>query len=97
MNIRFEWDAAKAAANLKKHGVGFDLAMRVFSDPFAMSHQDRFEGGEQCWQTIGMVDGLVLLLVAHTLRDEDGSEVVRIISARKATRQEQRGYEQEHR
>ncbi len=44
MDIRFEWDPAKAEANLRKHGVSFETAARVFSDPFALSEQDRIEG-----------------------------------------------------
>ena len=95
--IRFEWDPAKAASNLRKHRVSFELAMRVFSDPFALSEQDRIEGGERRWQTLGMVEGIVLLLVAHTVRDEGDIDVIRIISARRADRLERRRYEQESR
>lgn len=59
-----------------------------------MSTQDRFENGEARWQTLGRVEGLVLLLVAHTARDEeDGAEVIRIISARRLTKQEKQRYE----
>jgi hypothetical protein len=54
--------------------------------------QDRFESGEQRWQTVGMVGGLLLLLVAHTVRLED-VEVVRIVSARRADRKERKRYE----
>ena len=95
MRIQIEWDAAKAAANLRKHRVSFELAMRVFSDPLAFSRQDRIEEGEQRWQTLGVVDGLLLLLVAHTVREDDEGEVIRIISAREATRKEKLDYEQE--
>lgn len=95
--IRFEWHPDKAASNLRKHGVSFELAMRVFSDPFALSEQDRIEGGERRWQTLGMVEGIVLLLVAHTAREEGDVEVIRIISACRAERQERRRYEQENR
>jgi uncharacterized DUF497 family protein len=60
--------------------------------------QDRIETGEYRWQTIGIVEGWLLLVVAHTFRDdENGSEVIRIISARRADRQERRLYEQEAR
>lgn len=97
MSIRFEWDAAKAAANQRKHGVSFELAVHAFADPLAISHQDRIEGGEQRWQTLGMADGVLLLLVAHTVRHEQDSEVIRIISAREAMRKEKRDYEQENR
>jgi uncharacterized DUF497 family protein len=54
---------------------------------------ERFEGGEPRWQTIGMVDGALLLLVAHTDWEEDGVEVIRIISARPVTSRERRLYE----
>jgi len=96
MNPGFEWDTAKASANLRKHGVSFELALRVFSDPLAFSHQDRIEGGEQRWQTLGMADGVLLLLVAHTVLNLDDGEVIRIISARMATRKERHDYEQKN-
>lgn len=56
--------------------------------------QDRVEGGERRWQTLGLVEGLVILLVAHTIVEEGGDELVRIISARRANRQEQIRYEE---
>jgi uncharacterized DUF497 family protein len=62
MQIRFEWRDANAAKHFKKHGVSFEVAARVFADPFALMRQDRIEGGEQRWQTIGMVQGHLLLL-----------------------------------
>lgn len=91
---RFEWDDAKAESNLRKHGITFDQATEVFSDPFALTIQDRIEHGEQRWQTLGETsDTLTLLLVAHTLYDDDlGIEVIRIISARRADRQERKIY-----
>ena len=45
MTLRFTWDAQKAVSNKRKHGVSFETAARVFSDPFALSEQDRIEGG----------------------------------------------------
>jgi uncharacterized DUF497 family protein len=80
--------------------VSFETAIRAFADPFALTHQDRIEGSEQRWQTLGVVDGFVLLLVAHTIRDdkaEEPVEIIRIISARQADRNERRRYEQESR
>jgi uncharacterized DUF497 family protein len=101
MKTRFEWDAAKAASNLRKHRVSFETAIRAFADPFALTDQDRIEGGEQRWQTLGVVDGYHLLLVVHTYRDKDEDEqpveIIRIISAREADRKERRRYEQETR
>ncbi len=96
-NIRFEWDAAKAEANLRKHGVSFELARFAFADPFAILDQDRIEGGEYRWQTTGMVGGMTLLVVAHTLRDKEDVEVIRIISARSAQRHERKRYEEQAR
>ncbi|WP_375338317.1 BrnT family toxin [Chelatococcus sambhunathii] len=81
--------------------VSFATALRAFADPFALTILERVEDGEHRWQTLGAVQGHLLLLIAHTLRelDEDGRsvEVVRIISARKADRSERRRYEQETR
>jgi uncharacterized DUF497 family protein len=92
--VRFEWDAAKAAGNRRKHGVSFETATLVFSDPDALTDQDRIEGHEYRWRTIGLVDGVTLILVAHVDREEDGEDVVRIISARRADRTERKRYEQ---
>ena len=95
MKMKFEWDPAKAASNRKKHRVSFEVAARAFADPFALVEQDRIENGELRWQTLGMVDGCLLLLVAHTVWDnEDGAEVIRIISARRAELKERKRYEQ---
>lgn len=95
MERYFEWDDRKADSNFRKHGIRFEEAARVFEDPFARSEQDRIENGEQRWQTLGLVGGCLLLLVAHTLHFEDqGIEVVRIISARRADRKERKRYEQ---
>ncbi len=94
MSTRFEWDAAKAASNLSKHKVSFETATRAFADPFLLTQQDRIENGEQRWQSIGMVDGQLVLLVAHTFgEDDDGTEVLRIISARRADPKERKRYE----
>jgi uncharacterized DUF497 family protein len=82
---------------VRKHGIGFDVARRVFDDPDAISDQDRFEGGEYRWQTIGLVNGVIMLTVAPTVREEADTETFRIISARRATRKERRRYETEPR
>ncbi len=95
MTLRFTWDDTKAAINHRKHHISFDTAALVFADPFALSEQDRVEAGEYRWQTIGAIDGVRIVLVAHTVRDEDGTEVIHLISARAATRSERRRYEQE--
>ncbi len=99
--IRFEWDPAKAAINRRKHGVSFETARRVFADPFAVSDGDRDEGREQRWITLRAVENFLFVVVVHTTREEDENgeivEVIRIISAREASRKERRRYEQESR
>ncbi len=103
MLTRFEWDPDKAAANRRKHGVSFEIAMRVFADPLALTQQLGMEGGEHRWQTLSLVEGHVLLLVAHTVREEPDKtggvavEVIRIISARATDRKERFRYEQKSR
>lgn len=97
---RFEWDAVKAAGNRRKHGVSFDTASLVFADPLALSRLSHIEDGEERWQTLGTVSGQLLLLVAHTVREEEDEqpiEVIRIISARKADKKERFRYAQETR
>lgn len=101
MTTRFEWDPAKAASNLHKHGIRFESAVRVFADPFVIVAPERIEDREVRWQAIGSLEGMTVLLVVHTVRevDEDGQEIeiVRIISARKANRAEKRRYEEDSR
>ncbi len=92
--MRFEWDARKDRTNREKHGISFELARRVFDDPNHLSIQDRHEGGEERWQTLGLVGPHAILLVAHTNEDEHGEETIRIISARKATRAERKRYDE---
>ena len=88
--MRFEWDEEKNRANVGKHRVSFDATRIVFEDPRQLAIQDRYEGGEERRQTIGLVRGITILLVAHTWREEEGEDVIRIISARKATPVERR-------
>ena len=75
--------------------MSFEQAIAVFFDPLQASEQDRIEGGERRWRTIGMAEGLELLVVAHAARDDGDGEVIRIISARYATRVERRRYEKD--
>ena len=90
--VKFEWDPPKAAANLRKHAVSFEEAKSVFYDEFAVqffdekssSHEDRF-------LMLGMSSGAKLLIVCHCEREH--GEVIRIISARKATRRESAFYQ----
>ncbi len=102
IGVRFEWDEAKNLFNKRKHdGVSFEEAIQVFRDPLQVSVQDRIEDGEQRWQAIGTTQGLVILVVAHVLHEEDDEsgpiEVIRIISARRATPRERQRYESEAR
>ena len=92
--MRITWDLQKAAANRKKHGVSFELACRVFDDANHVSIQDRHEGDEERWQTLGLVGPVAILLVAHTYEEDNGEEVIRIISAHKATRAESKRYDE---
>jgi len=92
--MRFAWDETKNKTNCAKHGVSFETARLVFDDPHAISVQNRHECGEERWQTLGLVDGVVVLLVAHAYRKQDDFELIRIISARKATKRERQRYEQ---
>ena len=94
--MRFEWDEAKNRANQTKHdGLDFETAARVFNDPQIILARDRIVEGEQRWHAMGAVSG-ALLLVVHTFREEDdGEEVIRIISAREANQRERRIYIQQ--
>lgn len=93
MATSFEWDENKNRANRKKHGIGFDTAVRVFLDPNFIQRPERVVGGEERWQTVGSIDGgFVVVLVAHTIREEGASVLIRIISARNATPRERRLY-----
>ena len=87
---RFEWDPAKAEANLRKHGVSFEEARTIFLDPLARTMPDpRHSLGERRFVCIGMANNGRLLVVPHAERKGR----LRIISAREAVRQERRIYE----
>lgn len=74
----------------------FEIAARVCLAPLALTEQARVEGGERRWRTVGLVQGVVVLVVAHTTEDEaDGVDLIRIISARRADRTEWRRYDAE--
>ncbi len=64
--MRFEWDEEKNQSNREKHGLSFEVAGHVFTDPFALTVQDPGSSGEERWRTIGSIQGLVVVLVAHT-------------------------------
>jgi uncharacterized DUF497 family protein len=88
-------ERTRNAINKAKHGVSFETAKLFFNDPLHISIQDCHEL-EHRWQTLGLINGLLMLLVAYTIHEENNIEMIRIISARKATKQERRCYEQAH-
>ena len=92
MSVRFEWDDDKAKANLKKHKVSFDEACTVFGDPLAkIFGDDQHSAGELREIIVGDSLPRRLLLVSFT---ERGRDVIRIISARVATRNERKSHEE---
>ena len=91
MQLHFEWDDEKAQANLHKHGVAFEEVIDVFGDPLELTVPDPDHSEqEDRWRSIGLASGLRLLVVSYTER----GDTIRIISARPATRQERRQYEE---
>jgi hypothetical protein len=92
--MKFEWDPVKAASNAKKHKVTFEVAKTVFYDDFAVQFFDEDHShNEERFLLLGMSSDARLLLVCHCER-EDG-DVIRIISARKATQNEAQHYQGE--
>lgn len=90
-DLRFEWDPAKAAANLRKHGVSFEEAETAFSDEHALLQDDPDHStDEERFVLIGLSAALRTVVVCHCYRER--ADVIRLISARKATRTERRTY-----
>ena len=90
-NIRFEWDAKKASTNEKKHGVSFDEARTVFFDENAKLIDDPDHSEEEDrFILLGLSSSLKVVLVCHCYRE--AGNVIRIISARKATTYESKQY-----
>ena len=91
MAIQFEWDSKKSQSNKRKHGITFEEASTIFGDPLSITIDDSAHSiGEDRFVTIGTSVNDKLIVVAHTERND----IIRIISARKATRNEKRQYEQ---
>ena len=89
--IQFEWDQSKARANLRKHGVSFEEAQSVFHDEFAIQFYDADHSNEEeRFLLLGLSDSVRLLLVCHCERKT--GDLIRIISARKATKRESAFY-----
>jgi uncharacterized DUF497 family protein len=101
--VRYEWDEAKNLLNQRKHGgVSFELAALVFEDEYCLIAADRVDSatGQQRWHAIGAVrkepDIVAVLLVVHADREEqNGEEIIRIISARAAEKHELRRYQEQ--
>jgi hypothetical protein len=99
--MHYEWDVGKDRLNKKEHGGSFEMAALVFEDERCLVRPDRVdEMGEQRWHAIGAVriepDAEVVLLVVHAYREEtDGEEITRIISARKAEKNDVRRYQKQ--
>lgn len=89
--LRFEWNPTKSAANKRKHGVAFEEAESVFADDHALLIDDpEHSEAEDRFVLLGLSAKLRVLVVVHCYRRDD--EIIRIISARKATKPEQRRY-----
>ena len=89
--VEFEWDHAKAESNLKKHGVSFEVARSVFYDDLAVQFFDESLGEETRFILLGRSNLSRVLVVVHCERGEN-DEILRIISARKATKTERNFY-----
>jgi len=89
--LEFEWDEEKNESNLSKHGIDFEEAAKVFLDPWRQEWLDDRGYGEDRWQSVGIATFPRVLFVVYTEREGD---VIRIISARKATKREEKSYRQ---
>lgn len=87
--MEWHWDERKARSNVAKHGIPFELAVKVFNDPFHLTQPDTHSDNDR-WHTMGRIN-VSTLLVVHTFFDDDSGG--RIISARKATALERKNYE----
>lgn len=88
--MKYEWDEEKNRSNVTKHGIGFDRAARIFDGPTVDWIDDRLDYGEERTISLGMIEGVAVLVVVHTDRDN----AMRLISARPATRSERTRYEE---
>ncbi|MHB8883255.1 MAG: BrnT family toxin [Thermodesulfovibrionales bacterium] len=91
--MQFLWDTEKEKANKRKHGIEFPEACYVFADKYMLTlYDEEHSEAEDRWTTIGQTPGNLILVVVHTYRKIKGEEAVRIISARKATKDEAKQY-----
>ncbi len=102
IQMRHEWDPGKNRENQRKHGISFELAALVFEDERCLIRFDRVDAaGEERWHALGAVSmeaGVAMVvLVAHVYREEgrNGEEVIRIISARRAGKNDVRRYQEQ--
>lgn len=95
MEYQFEWDVFKAASNRKKHNVSFEIAATIFKDPLTITIFDsKHSDVEDRWITMGLAGNKSILVVVHTYKDIDYDHaIIRLISARKATKNEIRQYQ----
>jgi len=92
--MKYEWNKEKNKQNLQKHGISFEEAKEVFDDALQISKLDkRFSYFEERWITIGSTTKYKVLVVANLFFTDDGEEIIRIVSARKANKQERESYE----
>jgi len=87
--MSFDWDEKKYRANIKDHGIRFEDAQRIFDGPVLTVIDERYHYDEMREISLGLLDGVVVLMVVHT----DRHDITRLISARKATPRERRRYE----
>jgi len=91
--MKFEWDGDKNKINIKKHKISFEYAAYVFADIEAITIFDEMHSfDEERWITIGRVKKLNIIVVVHTERFKDKNRFIRIISARKANKDEDKLY-----
>ncbi|MGB7591758.1 MAG: BrnT family toxin [Terriglobia bacterium] len=94
--FQFEWDEIKAAANVRKHGVSFELASTVFNDPRLLTIADpEHSEAEERWFSVGCASNGAMLSIVYLWSESDpGTTKIRLIMARQATRNEIRHYEE---
>ncbi len=94
MNISFTWDSNKNKSNINKHGISFEEARSIFLDQNAIEYYDPDHSeDEDRFLMLGLSYHAKILLVSYTVRKENNNRIIRIISARKATKLEQTNYQ----
>lgn len=89
----FEWDENKNISNLHKHGIAFEDVIPIFFENTTLTKQHKVVDGEMRWKTLGKINNAIILFVGHLSYDEDEDrELIRIITARQATKAEEKEY-----